>query len=223
MVLPIAAQHSPQRMLDSFGIVIERERAAHELDGLRWYTDFEQCDTVLWERYFHCADLGRDLVPVVEAFKASAECASGVPGPASTVADPPLAQDYETVAPPPFNLQGWLDTNAAALAGGARLELFPGVRSDLHVSVCGGEAHEAHAASPHETWLHQLVGDVVCYQLSSSAAGGAAEQPSVVEHVLAEGSCGIVPAGVAYSVRRPAGSIGLVAARLPPLAAAPAA
>ena len=59
------AQHSPQRTADSFGIVVERERAPHELDGLRWYTDFEACETVLWERYFHCADLGRDLVPVV--------------------------------------------------------------------------------------------------------------------------------------------------------------
>ena len=69
----VDAQHSPQRSADSFGIVIERERAAHELDGLRWYTDFARCETVLWEKYFHCADLGRDLVPVVEAFKASDE------------------------------------------------------------------------------------------------------------------------------------------------------
>ena len=26
------------------------------------YTDFDACDRVLWERYFHCYDLGRDLV-----------------------------------------------------------------------------------------------------------------------------------------------------------------
>ena len=52
-------------------MVVERQRYEDEPpDGLRYYTDFERCDTVLWERYFHCYDLGRDLVPVVKEFKA---------------------------------------------------------------------------------------------------------------------------------------------------------
>ena len=151
----VDAQHSPQRSADSFGIVIERERAAHELDGLRWYTDFARCETVLWEKYFHCADLGRDLVPVVEAFKASDEFASGVPGPRSAIAEPPLAQDYATVPPAPFSLQGWLDDHADALASGQSLDLFPGVPTDLHVSVCGGEAHEG-SAEPRLLSLQEL-------------------------------------------------------------------
>lgn len=38
--------------------------------GLRWYVDFASpsAESVLWERYFHCADLGRDLVPVVQSY-----------------------------------------------------------------------------------------------------------------------------------------------------------
>lgn len=204
-------QHSPQRSADSFGIVVERERAEDELDGLRWYTDFTACDTVLWERYFHCADLGRDLVPVVQAFKGSPECASGVPGPDSAVANPPLTQDTQTVPPAPFSFAKWLDAHAEELGRGESLELFPGVPSDLHVRVTGGASHEAHAASPHETWLHQLVGDATVYQLPPDLTLDAAPP----KQVLSEGSCGIVPAGVPYSIRRDAGTIGLSVARVP--------
>ena len=206
----VRAQHSPQRTANSFGLVIERERAPHELDGLRWYTDFETCDRVLWERYFHCADLGRDLVPVVEAFRASPEFASGVPGPDAVCIDPPLTQDVETVPPPPFSLSQWLEAHAAELARGASLDLFPGVPTDLHVRVAGGPAHEALAPSSHETWLHQLRGDATLYQLEGSGSARAAD---VREQLLPEGSCGVVPAGVPYSIRREAGTYGLVAAR----------
>ena len=190
--------------------MVERERAPDELDGLRWYTDFEQCDAVLWERYFHCADLGKDLVPVVQAFKASAECASGVPSATSVEPHPPLVQDVETSPPAPFALARWLEQHAAPLARGESLELFPGVPSDLHVRVCGGAAHEAHAASPYETWLHQLVGSATCYQTHTPDGAG----PATLEQSLPEGSCGVVPAGVPYSIRRDPGSIGLVVARV---------
>ena len=215
------AQHSPQRTANSFGLVIERERAPHELDGLRWYTDFETCDRVLWERYFHCADLGRDLVPVVEAFRASPEFASGVPGPDAVCIDPPLTQDVETVPPPPFSLSQWLQAHAAELARGASVDLFPDVPADLHVRVAGGPAHEALAPSSHETWLHQLRGDATLYQLDGSgsaaqaASEGGALAADVREQLLPEGSCGVVPAGVPYSIRREAGSYGLVASRTP--------
>ena len=208
-------QHSPQRSADSFGVVIERERAPHERDGLRWYTEFTACESVLWERYFHCADLGRDLVPVVQAFQASPECTSGVPGPGSTIADPPLTQDIETSPPAPFSLAQWLDAHAAALGHGESLELFPGVPSDLHVRVSGGAAHEAHAASPHETWLHQLVGDATVYQLLPADAEATGGSIAPREQRLTEGSCGVVPAGVPYSIHRDAGTIGLSVARVP--------
>ena len=84
-LLPSRIPHSPQRPeTESIGLVIERQRYEDEPpDGLRWYTDFESCDAVLWERYFHCRDLGRDLVPVVTAFRESEECRTGVPTTAS--------------------------------------------------------------------------------------------------------------------------------------------
>ena len=46
-LLPPRIPHSPQRPEDgSLGLVIERARTDKEIDGLRWYTDFEQCDEV---------------------------------------------------------------------------------------------------------------------------------------------------------------------------------
>ena len=41
-LLPSRIPHSPQRPeANSLGLVIERERYQNELDGLRWYTNFD--------------------------------------------------------------------------------------------------------------------------------------------------------------------------------------
>merc|ERR1719198_2276358 len=70
-LLPGRIPHAPQRPVEqSFGLVIERRRQPHELDGLRWYSDFAACAEVSYEEHFFCADLGRDLVPVVQRYKA---------------------------------------------------------------------------------------------------------------------------------------------------------
>lgn len=73
-LLPSRVPHSPQRPeAGSFGLVVEREREDWEMDGLRWYKNFETCDEVLYERWFPCHDLGQDLVPVVKEYKNSDE------------------------------------------------------------------------------------------------------------------------------------------------------
>ena len=116
--------HSPQRPeSDALGLVIERARSSDELDGLRWYVD-DTCDSVLWERYFHCGDLGRDLVPVVKAFHASSEAETGVPTGENIVASPPTLQDVETLVPDPFPLKDWIAAHVAELSAGATLKLF---------------------------------------------------------------------------------------------------
>ena len=94
-LLPSRIPHSPQRPEEgSIGLVIERERYAEEPpDGLRFYTDFATCDDVLWERYFHCRDLGKDLVPIIAEFNASEEKATRRPTDTSVLLEPPLRQD----------------------------------------------------------------------------------------------------------------------------------
>ena len=44
-------------------MVFERLRHKHESDGLRYFVG--DTTEVLYEEYFHCKDLGSELVPVI--------------------------------------------------------------------------------------------------------------------------------------------------------------
>lgn len=68
-LLPPGIPHSPQRMADSIGLVVERKRLPHEKDGLLWYC--ERCNHKLYEEYFQLADIEQDFPPVFERFYAS--------------------------------------------------------------------------------------------------------------------------------------------------------
>lgn len=65
-LLPPRVPHSPQRMPDSVGLVIERKRLAHENDGLMWYC--ERCNHTLYQEFFHLQDIETDFPPVFERF-----------------------------------------------------------------------------------------------------------------------------------------------------------
>lgn len=149
------------------GLVVERKRRidAGEVDGLRWYVDFEKCERVLYEKYFACNDLGKDLKGVVEAYRASDEFTSRVPG--SHVADvPPITLDTTTTVPDPFPLKQWLDENRAKLMEGATLALFEGhPDQEFDISIVGSSSQ---SPSPEivsngvsqDTWIYQLDGSV---------------------------------------------------------------
>lgn len=70
-LLPPRVPHSPQRLPDSIGLVIERRRLAHEDDGLMWFC--EQCNHKIYEEYFHLHDIEKDFPPVFDRFYSSAE------------------------------------------------------------------------------------------------------------------------------------------------------
>ena len=69
--LPPRTPHSPQRLPDSIGLVIERKRLAHEQDGLLWFC--ERCNSMLYEEYFHLLDIESDFPKVFEHFYCSIE------------------------------------------------------------------------------------------------------------------------------------------------------
>ena len=68
-LLPPRTPHSPQRMPESIGVVIERKRLAHEQDGLLWFC--ERCNHKLYEEFFHLQDIERDFPPVFDRFYSS--------------------------------------------------------------------------------------------------------------------------------------------------------
>ncbi|MEO8999034.1 MAG: 3-hydroxyanthranilate 3,4-dioxygenase [Rhodanobacter sp.] len=67
--LPPRVPHSPQRMPDSIGLVIERRRVSGEKDGLLWFC--ERCNHKLFEEYFVLDSIEQDFPPVFDRFYGS--------------------------------------------------------------------------------------------------------------------------------------------------------
>ena len=65
-LLPPKIPHSPQRFENTVGLVIERKRTANELDGFQWY--FDNCHTLLYEKFFPLNDIVKDLPPIFDSF-----------------------------------------------------------------------------------------------------------------------------------------------------------
>jgi 3-hydroxyanthranilate 3,4-dioxygenase len=59
-------EHSPQRLPNTIGIVIERMRAADEMDACTWYC--ENCDQEVYRAQFHCADIVNQLSSLLNTF-----------------------------------------------------------------------------------------------------------------------------------------------------------
>jgi len=65
-LLPPRVPHSPQRMANSVGLVIERRRMPGERDGLMWFC--ENCHNKLYEEYFTLQNIEQDFPPVFDRF-----------------------------------------------------------------------------------------------------------------------------------------------------------
>eukprot|EP00397_Hematodinium_sp_SG-2012_P048326 GEMP01055319.1.p1 GENE.GEMP01055319.1~~GEMP01055319.1.p1 ORF type:complete len:287 (+),score=61.42 GEMP01055319.1:69-929(+) len=193
-LIPSLVPHAPQRPeQNSFGLVVERERyQPDEKDGLRFYTNFLECKEVLWERYFFCYDLGRDLVPVVKAFLASEESKTRIPG--KCIEKDPVKLNTEVVVPDPFDLQAWIDRHMDRLRNGEAINLFEGhPDKEITVLVVGGP-HESTSDWKYETCFMQRVGSCTVTQ-----NGKTTDVPA--------GSCFVVEGP--FSVKRAEGSIGM--------------
>lgn len=65
-LLPPKVPHSPQRMANSVGLVIERKRLPGEQDGLMWFC--ENCHHKLYEEYFPLQNIETDFGAVFDNF-----------------------------------------------------------------------------------------------------------------------------------------------------------
>ncbi len=70
-LLPAHLHHSPQRFANTLGLVIERKRAADELDGFLWYCD--KCHAKLHEEFVSLKSIVKDLPPLFGRFWSSEE------------------------------------------------------------------------------------------------------------------------------------------------------
>ena len=65
-LLPPFMPHSPQRLANTVGLVIERQRRAGERDGLQWYCD--ACATLLYEEHFELTNIETQFPPVFDRY-----------------------------------------------------------------------------------------------------------------------------------------------------------
>ena len=63
--------------------MIERERLLEERDGLRYYVEEDDGkakseNDILFQRWFHCKDLGKELGPIIKTYFASEQHKTGI-------------------------------------------------------------------------------------------------------------------------------------------------
>jgi 3-hydroxyanthranilate 3,4-dioxygenase len=220
--LPSRIPHSPQRPeTGSLGLVIERERYVDplilnghepELDGLRWFVNFEETTgkDILWEKFFHCYDLGRDLVPVVQEYHSSTEKTSRVPSSNSVLTKEtrPLIVDETTTVPDPFNLMEWIGSHLDQIKDCEKgLDLFHHGDSEksahpdreYKIRISGGFdlADGEDKIVKYESWK----GDTWLYQINGSSCvllGGESDRTNGQQ--LLERCSGVVPPNCPFEV-----------------------
>ena len=193
-LLPSRIPHSPQRPEEgSVGLVIERARdIPNEYDCMRWYTDFNTCEKVEFERFFHCTDLGRDLVPVAkeyEQFKIN-----GNPNTVVMCDEKKIVDDIESVVPEPFRLSAWLDERHDLFSQGARIELFPENHpcKELNI-VISSLQKERVSATQYEVFILQIKGSAVLDQIDTFSG-----LPNRMQ--LDEGACYVLPVDTEWEI-----------------------
>jgi len=188
-VLPSRVQHSPQRKENTVGLVIERERLPEETDGLRYFC--EDGVTPLWEKWFHCDDLGTQLAPIIKEYFASEPYKTGVPDPDNIAKDPPIKVDSTTEVDAPFSLKEWIAENKSDIECGTK-ELFGKGEFKINIHGEGEQSGEWQG----ETWLRQMEGE-------ASVTVNGETKTLVKDDVL------LIPSGAKYTVTRSKGSIGM--------------
>ncbi|XP_064602893.1 3-hydroxyanthranilate 3,4-dioxygenase-like [Liolophura sinensis] len=157
-LLPARIPHSPQRKADTVGLVIERERNADELDGLRYFVEDQGKLTTetLYEKWFHCEDLGPQLAAVIKEFFTTEQYKTGKPVKGTISEKPPVSIDEEVSIDDPIYLKNWLEENRKELMKNGAVTLY-GNGSQFEVMLFGKgqfSGEQAHL----ETFLWQLEG-----------------------------------------------------------------
>uniref|UniRef100_A0A8B9NI35 3-hydroxyanthranilate 3,4-dioxygenase n=1 Tax=Accipiter nisus TaxID=211598 RepID=A0A8B9NI35_9AVES len=120
-LLPARIPHSPQRYANTVGLVIERERLKTEIDGLRYYVG--ESTNVLFEKWFHCEDLGTQLIPIIQEFFNSRQYQTGKPNPDELLKETPFPLNSTSVMEP-FTFQTWLNDHRGEIKQKKSLSVF---------------------------------------------------------------------------------------------------
>lgn len=195
-ILPSRIPFSVQRSSESsFGLEIERQRSASELDGLVMFADPGTCDKVLWEHFFASGPAGESgALQAFKEFEALPEAKRPRDWPED---DRPMRQDTWTELPPPLTLEELVTASRDRLADGDVLPLRRFPDREFQAAIAGGPSEQRGRAWRGDTWLYQLRGFA-----HVAVSGGTLR--------LDEGCCCVVLPGQSYDVVRSVGSVGMV-------------
>jgi 3-hydroxyanthranilate 3,4-dioxygenase len=163
-VLPSRIPHSPQRLAGTIGLVIERERLETETDCLRYY-ERNGSGNILYEEWFHCYDLGKQLKPVIERFFSMDISKTGIRPPNSPPFAPAPFELSNRLVYPSRNLSGWLqesfekstDSSSQVSLFGKGSGIESNVNHEFQVIVHRG-GNVVNCIPKGETFIYQLDG-----------------------------------------------------------------
>jgi len=194
-LLPSRIPHSPQRPESgSMGFVLERARTIpDEYDCMRWYRDFNSCDDVEFEKFFHCTDLGKDLAPIAQAYAEFKKGGASIDGQKDGVTEDsvrPIEDNKESVVPDPFNIWGWIAKHADEFATGKSINLFGDDHPDNEFKIfLSSRIEEVIDAEKCEVMVWQLRGEADM------------KNGEIVYH-LDDGACIVIPEGSSSTLNR---------------------
>jgi len=231
---PARVPHSPQRFENTVGLVIERLRTPDEVDGLRWYCSNPACRKVVFEKFFHCENLGTQLQVLInryytdESLRTCKHCCTVDPIPqqylqrrvASIPSHNVVVQELPTPSwathspavdssshPPPFFLQDFINAHASSFQSPHISKVISRPPSEFRLEIIGGpSAPVEYRTNPDEIWFWQLKGDIML-KLNDGA--------QLKDLTIREGECYLLPSNVPHVVHRGPDTLGLVLERYP--------
>ncbi|XP_053317110.1 3-hydroxyanthranilate 3,4-dioxygenase [Spea bombifrons] len=151
-LLPARIPHSPQRFENTVGLVIERRRLEMERDGLRYYV--ENSSEVLFERWFYCEDLGKQLIPIIHEYFNSKQYKTGKPDPDQQLEEMPFPLNPAKVMEP-FSFEDWIHKHRVEINEKKDLSLFED-HHDIKAVISG--SGESKISTTTDKWIWQLEG-----------------------------------------------------------------
>ncbi|XP_062256699.1 3-hydroxyanthranilate 3,4-dioxygenase-like [Platichthys flesus] len=168
-LLPARIPHSPQRLANTVGLVVERRRLLTETDCLRYHVD--NTTDILFEKWFYCQNLGTQLVPIIKEFFLSDQYKTGKPDPDEVFRQPPFQMNTMNVMLP-FSFKDWLDKQRPSLASGRPVDMF-GAQFETEVMVFGPGLTET-TVPQSDVWIWQMEGSskVTMNELEATLTAG---------------------------------------------------
>lgn len=204
-LLPGRIPHSPQRVANTVGLVIERRRAASEIDGLRFYvqdTGGKQTVTPLYEAWFHW-ETGKYRMPdYITEFKASEQYKTGKPI-AGTIREPcPIDVDTQRELGNPFRFREWISRHRQQIDSSGKTAVFDPTKHQLQVFVYG-PGENADCFEQEDTWIWQMEGE------------SKVEIDKGKQYILNHDDSLLVPKGSRFKVSQGQGCLALVVCQIP--------